>query len=205
MKVIGLCGGSGSGKGEVCSLFNKMGIPTIDTDAVYRELTGPNGQALSALEKEFGSDIITENNSLNRKALADIVFCGNNSALRLARLNEISHKFILDETRARLDRLSQGGFPYAIVDAPVLFESKFDSECDAVICVIADRELRIERVMCRDRISRAEAERRIASQISDDELVLRSDFVIKNNSDIDALRDQVYSLHKKIIDNNYER
>ena len=198
MKVIGLCGGSGSGKGAVCSIFREKGILTIDTDLVYRDLTGRPGQLIDALKHEFGSGIITEGGVLDRRALADIVFSSENSGEKLKRLNQIAHKFILDETRAILKWYSADGAELGVVDAPVLFESGFDSECDLIVCVIADKERRISRIMTRDSISRDEAERRIASQMSDNELISRSDFVIYNDGDLGSLGQQVDELIEKI-------
>lgn len=204
MKIIGLCGGSGSGKGIVCDAFRRFGIPSIDTDAVYHELTSSKGDCLNALAKEFGSDIISDSGSLDRKKLGLIVFCGENSWEKLNKLNKLSHKFILDETRRRLDTFSQLDAPMAIVDAPLLFESGFDGECDILICVIADRETRINRVMARDNISRQAAEQRINSQMSDDDIISRCDYVIYNNSDFDTLTDQVIRIIDE-IKNNFER
>ncbi len=194
MKVIGLCGGSGSGKGVVCELFRELGIPSVDTDAVYRELTSSYGPTLKALSEEFGREIITEDNTLNRKVLADIVFSGDGSEKRLKRLNEIAHRFILNETRRRLADFAKSGVTASIVDAPVLFESGFDKECDAVVCVIASKDIRLQRITLRDGISTEEAERRIASQMSDATLIEKCDFVIENNSDIHSLREQVKSV-----------
>lgn len=199
MKVIGLCGGSGSGKGTVCEIFRENGIPTIDTDAVYRDLTNRPGKLLDALESEFGSDVITVEGSFDRKALANIVFSGVDSSEKLKKLNSIAHKYILDEARAMLHSYSVGGASLGVVDAPVLFESGFDSECDCVVCVIADRERRVERIVARDSITKAEAERRIDAQISDAELIAKCDFVIRNDSDLDSLRCEVISTIEKII------
>lgn len=191
MFVIGLCGGSGSGKGSVCDIFRKYGVPSVDTDAVYRELTSRPSPCLSALEKEFGSEIITEYGALNRQRLSSLVFSGEGAEYRLKRLNEISHKFILDETRLKLEGYRKVGATAAIVDAPVLFESGFDSECDCLICVISDKEKRVERIISRDAITREKAEERIASQMSDDELISRCQFVISNNGDFESLDSEV--------------
>lgn len=201
MKVIGLCGGSGSGKGAVCDVFRQKGILCIDTDLVYRDLTSRPGPLLSKLKREFGKEIITDENTLNRKALASIVFSSENSDDRLRRLNEIAHKYILDETRAMLGWQSADGAALSVVDAPVLFESGFDRECDIIISVIADKATRINRIMARDGISREQAEQRIAAQMSDDVLISRSDFVIYNNADLQSLNEQVTSLLNKILDN----
>ena len=199
MIIIGLCGGSGSGKGSVCKIFSEFGIPCIDTDAVYREITSAPSECLTALQNEFGIGIITESGALNRKKLASIVFSGEDSKLRLERLNEITHKFILDETRHRLDNYRAMDVVAAIVDAPVLFESGFDRECDVIVLVVAERELRITRIMSRDGITRKEAEQRINSQISDDELMLRCDYMIRNDYDLSYLKQEVKTVLKKIL------
>lgn len=201
MKVIGLCGGSGSGKGEVARLFLRKGIPSIDTDAVYREITSHKGECLSALALEFSEDILTHDGKLNRPYLANLVF-SDKGGERLSRLNEITHKYILDETRRRLKHYSDIGINYAIVDAPALFESGFDRECELIISVIAERERRIERIISRDGIDRCRAESRINSQISDGELIKRSDIVIYNLSDLDELSRQVDLAYEKMININ---
>ena len=198
MKVIGLCGGSGSGKGVVCSIFRKNGILTIDTDAVYRDLTSRPGPLLDELKGEFGTDIISQNNSLNRRALAHIVFSSEGSELKLKKLNEITHRYILDKTRDILKIHREGGAKIGVVDAPVLFESGFDSECDLILSIIADKDTRINRIIDRDGISRDQAEQRIDSQMSDDELISRSDFVIFNNGDLNELSEQVLLLIQKL-------
>ena len=201
MKVIGLCGGSGSGKGMVSLFFAKREIPAIDTDAVYRELTSGESLCLSALVSEFGKEIISADGSLNRRALAQIVFIGEGADERLKKLNTIAHKFILDETRRRLDNYNALGYKAAIVDAPVLFESGYEKECDLIISVVADREIRIGRIIERDNISRESAEARIASQMSDDELISRSNFVIENNSDLSSLEKRVNRIADLILNN----
>ena len=191
MKIIGLCGGSGSGKGVVSSLFLEYNIPSIDTDAVYRELTSGESECLKALSLEFGNEIIADDGALNRKKLASVVFSGDNSSIKLKKLNEITHRFILDEARRRLLQYERQGCCAAIVDAPVLFESGFDDECDFTVCVVADRETRISRIIQRDGISRVAAEQRINSQIPDSELVSKCDYAVYNNSGPDALRPQI--------------
>ena len=196
MKVIGLCGGSGSGKGAVSGIFAEIGIPSIDTDAVYREMTLSDSPCMRELRGEFGDEVVNSQGGLDRARLASIVF---NDPSRLIKLNKIAHSFILDETRRRLAEYRNEGFPAAIVDAPVLFESGFDSECDEIICVLADRDVRTIRIMSRDGITRDAAEKRIASQMPDEILISKCDYVIYNNSDIESLREQILSLKDKII------
>ena len=196
MKVIGLCGGSGSGKGAVSRIFAEIGIPFIDTDAVYREMTLSDSPCMRALAGEFGDEVVNSQGGLDRVRLASIVF---NDPSRLKTLNKIAHSFILDETRRRLAEYRNECFPAAIVDAPVLFESGFDKECNEIICVLADRDVRIARIMSRDGIARDAAEKRIASQMPDEILISKCDHVIYNNSDIESLREQILSLKNKLI------
>ena len=198
MRVIGLCGGSGSGKGAVCALLLELGIPSVDTDAVYHELVGGPSECLTELVGAFGAEII-ENGALCRRALADIVFTGEGKEERLALLNGITHKHILARTRRMLGEFAGRGSRAAVVDAPLLFESGFDAECDLTVAVVADRELRIARIMSRDNITRREAERRIDSQVSDAVLSGKVDRVIINDGDLESLRVSVESLVKSVL------
>ena len=198
MKIIGLCGGSGSGKGTVASIFLEYGIPSVDTDAVYRKMTKFDSPCLRALSEEFGSEIISSDGSLNRQLLASIVFTGDGAEERLAKLNRISHYYILAETERILEEFSNDGYKAALVDAPVLFESGFDSKCHEIICVVADKEVRLSRIMSRDSMTMEAAEQRIASQMSDEGLIARSNYVIRNNSDINSLRSQIAEIANKI-------
>ncbi|MBO7302890.1 MAG: dephospho-CoA kinase, partial [Clostridia bacterium] len=95
MKILGLCGGSGSGKGTVARLLLKYGIPTIDTDGVYHNITSRKSECLDALVNAFGSEIIGESGALDRKRLSEIVFSSPDAATRRAELNKIAHKHVL--------------------------------------------------------------------------------------------------------------
>ena len=152
MKIIGLCGGSGSGKGIASKYFLQLGIPSIDTDAVYHDLINTSSSCVDELVMAFGDSIIDVNGGVNRKVLSDIVFC-DNSKEKLNLLNEITHRHILDKTRDLINEYRRSGVVAVIVDAPLLFESGFDRECDFTVAVIADRDIRIQRVMNRDGIS----------------------------------------------------
>ena len=187
MKVIGLCGGSGSGKGEASRIFSELGFAVIDTDRVYHELTASPSECTAALKKEFGESILTLDGAIDRKKLAALVFSGDGAELRRKKLNEIAHAYILGETRRRIKSYC-GKYPAVIVDAPVLYESGFDKECDAVVAVIAEPEVRIERIMARDSIERRLAEERIAAQMSNGELMSRADHTLINNGDLSELR-----------------
>ncbi len=197
MFVLGVCGGSGSGKGETCRLFSEHGIPSVDTDALYHEMTAGKNTLTDALAARFGKEILDERGALIRSRLSEIVFRpGAEDAL--ADLNRISHYHILAKVRAWLSDMEKKGFSAALVDAPLLFESGFDQECDGILCVSAPKELRIERIMERDGITRERAERRIAAQVSDEYLLMRSGYHIYNDGDLASLQAQVEKIAKTI-------
>ena len=196
MKVIGMCGGSGSGKGTACAFFAELGIKTIDTDKVYHDLTARATDCLREISQAFGSEVV-KNDSLDRRALANIVFSSDE---KLALLNKISHKHILNEVRRQMVMHREGGARGVIVDAPVLFESGFDNECDATIAVCADTDIRIARIMARDNISEEKAVARIRSQKSDEWLRSKCDYYIENNTTPDDLKASVYNIANKIFD-----
>ena len=199
MKIVGLCGGSGSGKGAVCDLFLELGIPSIDTDALYHEMTSSDTPCLRALAEEFGESIIDHNGRLDRATLRSIVFSSHNADVKRNRLNAIAHKYILDETREIIKRYEKKGCPAVIVDAPLLFESGFNNECDFILCVTSDEDIRVRRIMLRDGISESDAYKRIASQIPTEELLNKSDAFITNNGDYALLSVEVKKIFDKIF------
>ena len=200
MKIIGLCGGSGSGKGTVCKAFLKHGIPSVDADAVYREIAVPGSPVLSDLAEEFGQGIINADGSLNRAALAKTVFGEGAEKCAKQRLDEITLARIIEEAEKRFLSLSEQ-YEFAIFDAPLLFESGFDRKCDIIIAVIADTEIRISRIMSRDGISRESAEARIISQIPDDVIASRADYTILNNGSIAEIDSAVSDVVSRIKNN----
>lgn len=196
MIIIGLCGGSGSGKGAVSKIFYEHGIPSIDTDAVYRELTVPGAQLLETLSSIFGNSVINSDGSLNRKKLSAIVFSDTE---KHKLLNSVTHKAILEESEKIITSYKNDGYPGVIVDAPLLFESGFNKKCDIIIAVTAPPEIRIRRITARDSITAEAAKQRIASQHSDEFLIENSDYVIENDGDLNALSNKVNEIAKIIL------
>lgn len=190
MKIVGLTGGSGTGKGTVAKIFAEYGIPSVDTDAVYHELLENNRALNSELAAAFGAGILGEGGKVNRKLLAATVFGKENTPALLHTLNQITHKYVMSETKKRLAEYANTA-PAALIDAPLLFEAGLDSWCEAVIGVLADRETRIQRVMKRDGIDRAAAIRRIDAQPDDNFFRERCNIVLENNGDLANLQKEV--------------
>ena len=199
VKIIGLCGGSGSGKSAVSRAFSTLGIPSIDADMVYRDLTKKGSPLLETLAEKFGTDIITDNGELDRRRLSSLVFSESGREKLLPVLNSVTHSAVIAEALRRIDLLRQSGARAVIFDAPQLFESGFDKSCDVIVAVIADREKRIDRIMSRDGITRERAVARIDSQLSDQYLIERSNYTIVNNGTEEDLRTAVVSVAEKIL------
>lgn len=191
MLVIGLTGPTGAGKGAVASIFERYKIPVINADRVYHELISPPSSCLQELVQSFGKHILLPDGSLDRRALGGIVF--NDPAAR-ERLNAITHRYVMEEVKSQMERLRIEGVPVAIFDAPQLFEADAHRACGAVISVLADRKLRLERIMARDGISAEDAMRRINAQKSDTFFKTHSDYIIENNGAIEMLAPQVHRI-----------
>ncbi len=198
MQIIGLCGSSGSGKSSAARIFASFGIPIIDADAVYRDLLYPYSPLIADITKEFGSSVINDDGTLNRRALAAFVFSPGGNRVHLARLCAITHGAVISETELRISKLKKSGENRVIFDAPLLFESGFDKRCDVIVSVVADMDIRIGRLVERDGITPQQAKDRISSQLSDEYLISRSDYYIVNNGTADELYKSVADIVKKI-------
>ncbi|RTY82482.1 dephospho-CoA kinase [Flavobacterium sp. LS1P28] len=174
-KIIGLTGGIGSGKTTLAKYFESFGIPVYIADAEARKMM-ESAVILKAIKNEFGSSVF-EINLLNREKLAKIVF---EEPERLEKLNAIIHPAV----KKHFDQwiLQQETAPFIIYEAAILFESGRDKDCDFIITVAAPLELRIQRVIARDKSNRDLVLKRINSQWTDKQRIDKSDFVIHNVS-----------------------
>ena len=204
MVTVGLCGGSGSGKGTLCRFLAEYGLPSFDCDAVYHEMISRDSEVTEELVSVFGRDIRAEGGGIDRRRLSATVFApGREDALRT--LNEVTHRHVRLACLSWLAEQREKGSLAAIVDAPLLFEAGFECFCDLTVAVVAPREQRIARIMLRDGIDRAAAERRIDAQIPDPELIRLADVVIENASDEAALHLQAKSLIQIIEEKKHEQ
>ncbi len=178
MLLIGLTGPSGSGKSRVAEIFSRFGLPILNADEIYHRLLVPPSPCLEELVRRFGAGILTAEGTLDRRALANIVFSDPAS---LADLNKIAHRYVMEEITRQTELLRRDGTRAAILDAPQLFEAGANRLCGVIVSVLADKNLRLERILQRDGIDRDAAIRRIAAQKSDEFFRTHSDYVIENN------------------------
>jgi dephospho-CoA kinase len=201
MLTIGLTGPTGAGKGAVASLLAAYGIPSIDTDAVYRELLVPPSPLLDELAATFGAGILTPSGELDRVALSAKVFTAGCQD-QLERLNSVTHPHILNEVRRRLAVYGRSwrdtGAPIAVmVDAPQLYESGFDRECEIICSVLAPKKTRLARIMARDGMTEERALARMRAQRSDS-FYRKAGYVIVNDGDMERLEEEVSRFYRHI-------
>ncbi len=196
MKIIGLTGPSGSGKGMCGDICKSAGIAVIDTDAVYHELLIPPSPCANELVSRFGTSIMREDGTVDREALSRIVF-SDKSGTNHKDLNQITHKFVLCETLLLIERYQNRNLNAAVIDAPLLFEASFDRYCDFTIAVLADRSIRLSRILSRDGISEERANARLAAQPNDSFYQERANYILYNNTDTAMLKNRLIQILKK--------
>jgi len=189
MTILGLTGGSGTGKGTFGAALHALGVHVIDCDQVYHTLLEEDAALKSQLGQAFPTAL--QNGRIDRTALSQLVF---SDPEKLALLNEIAHRHVRIAIDGILARLRQEGARLAVLDAPTLFESGTHRLCDATVAVLACRETRLQRIMARDGISAQRAAMRINAQPSDDFFRENCDYIIENNADPDALAAQAQAL-----------
>lgn len=191
--VVGLTGQTGAGKSTVSRIFVENGFTLIDADHISRKIVEPGMPCLEELFDYFGDPIRNTDNSLNRKALAKLAFTNKRN---LESLNSICHPFITEEILAKISYFSAAGHKFILLDAPTLFESQAADFCDLIISVVAKPELRCERIMKRDALTREEAHDRMNAQLDEDFFIGHSDYVIHNNEDCK----QLFELTAEVVD-----
>jgi dephospho-CoA kinase len=193
--VVGITGQSGAGKSVVSDMLRAGGFPVIDADSVAREVTRKGGPCLADLALEYGTGILDSSGSLNRRALGRLVF---GQPDKLARLNEITHPYIIGEIEREIARLLKKGERAVFIDAPILFESGADKLCDKIVAVVAPKSVRVARIKERDGLSDEEARARAASQQKREYYAAKSNILIENRSDISGLRVTVMEMLEKL-------
>jgi len=202
--VVGLTGQTGAGKTHVSKIFAKKGFSIINADIVSRLVVEKDKPCLNELCEFFGRDILLESGRLNRKALGKIVF-SDKSKLEL--LNSIIYPYITAEILNIIRMLAENEKKLILLDAPTLFESRTDDFCELIISVMSHEHIRLQRIMKRDNLSEKDAVNRMSSQLSEEFFKQNSDFIIKNNYDMDNLYAVSNEVADKIIDyykNNYK-
>jgi dephospho-CoA kinase len=193
MRRVGLTGSIGVGKSFVASVFEELGAHVLDADQTAREVVMPGTPGLKAVTKEFGEEILNADGTLNRKQLGAIVFADEE---KRQRLNFILHPFIIarqDEILNEWEAKDPRGI--GIVDAALMIESGGYKRFDKLIVVHCRPEVQLERLMLRDKLSRDEAQRRIDSQMPQEEKQKFADYLIDTSDGFELTRAQTKKVY----------
>lgn len=193
MKIIGLTGGTGSGKGFVSEMLKERHAYVMDTDKTAHEIILKGKPAYDEIVEYFGRSILDENGEIVRRRLGDIVFSDSE---KLKVLNACTHKYIRLEVKKTIEEISPQTDKYTaiVLDAPMLAEAGITDICDDIWVVYADAEVRVKRIMERDGITEEQARNRIASQKSWEEYKELGAVIIDNSSDDENVERQLDSL-----------
>ena len=196
MQLIGLTGGIASGKSTIARRLAEHGAVVIDADRIAREVVEPGQPALEAIAERFGHGVIAADGTLDRAALGAIVFADEDARLAL---NGITHPAVLRASTERF-RAAAEADPDAVVvyDVPLLVESANAYPFDLVVVAHASGEVRVERLVELRGMDRAEAERRIRSQASDDERLAVADVVIDTDGSLGRTLEQTDALWERL-------
>ena len=194
IRKIALTGGIATGKTYVANRLREAGVPIVDADALAREVVAPGSPALTAIRKRFGPDAVRRDGTMDRVRVGQIVFKDKRARLDL---EAIIHPAVIKAISDFFNGLPKRT-PFAVADIPLVFETGRDKEFDAIIVVAAPRETQLQRLMERNKLSKEDAERRIAAQLPIDQKVKKATYVINNVGTFDELNAQVDDLIKKL-------
>ena len=194
MVLIGLTGGIGSGKSTVSALLAERGALVIDADALTRELQQPGTEVFTAMCEGFGPGIVAADGSLDRQAVADIVF---NDADALKDLGAIVHPAVGAEIAARLEAAA-GTDQVVVLDIPLLVESGRD-DLAALVVVDVDPEIAVERLVQQRGMREDDARARMANQASREDRLARADVVLDNSGTLEDLAAQVDAAWPRLV------
>ncbi|KXT82186.1 Dephospho-CoA kinase [Streptococcus sp. DD11] len=194
VKIIGITGGIASGKSTVTDFLRQQGYRVIDADQAVHELQEPGGRLYQALVEALGPTILQEDGHLDRPKLGALIF-GHPD--RLAQSSQLQNAIIREELARQRDQLAQSE-EFFFMDIPLLFEQGYEDWFDQVWLVDVSEETQLSRLMARNALSRSEAEKRIAAQLSLQEKRKRANLLIDNNGSLEATRQQVCDALQKL-------
>jgi dephospho-CoA kinase len=169
----------------------------IDADRISRALTAEGGEALPRIRQAFGGGVFHADGTLNREALAALVFTGDSAPRET--LNNIVHPMVIARIRRELDALQKGGEAFAVIEVPLLYESGLEGMADAVVCVTASEETRIRRLTERSALTREQAIARMQAQQETKKTEELADYVLSTDGSTEENRKNALRLWRRIM------
>ena len=202
MLKVGLTGSIAVGKSFVVAVLKELGCVVFDADQIAHSVMEPNEPAYDDIVREFSAEVLATDSTIDRAKLGAIVFA---DSLRRQRLNEIVHPRVI-EKQNRLLAEAEASNPdgIAIIDAALMIESGGYKRFDKLIVVFCDRETQVERLMHRNQISRADAERRIAAQMPSEEKRKYADYEIDTSGTKEATTERTKIVYEKLVERAHQ-
>lgn len=191
--VLGLTGGIGCGKSAVSAVFESQGITVVDADIIARQVVAPKSTGLNAIIARFGSDILNQDQTLNRSKLRALIFADD---AKKQWLNNLLHPLIREKI---LTDLQSATSPYVILVAPLLFENGLDKYCQRTLLIDVPVAVQLARTMARDNISKTQAQAIVAAQMSRDDKKARTVDIIDNNQALEDVSMEVLKYHQQYL------
>ena len=195
MKLVGLTGGIASGKSTVAKIFQRLGAAIVNADDLAREVVLPGREAWKEIVASFGAEILQTDQNLDRQKLRTLIF---NQPEARKRLESIIHPRVRALAEERIRQYSAAGYPVVIYEVPLLFEGKLQEWLRPVILVACNVETQTGRLQQRDHLTRADAEKHIAAQMSLAEKRRLADYVIENNGSLADLERQTREIVEQL-------
>ncbi|WP_282804893.1 dephospho-CoA kinase [Lactobacillus isalae] len=192
---LGLTGGIASGKSTADDFFKKKNIPIIDSDLIAHQIMEVGQSGYNAVVACFGTNILNDDQTINRRQLGEIVF---NDKAKLKKLNDLTHPLVHQEIKRQMEHYSLEKEKLVVIDVPLLFESGFESLCDGVLVISISPELQIKRLMKRNNFTKKEALARINNQMPLREKEKRATYVVANTGTIGDLEKKLSDLLQEI-------
>ncbi len=196
IRKIALTGGIATGKSYVAGRFREAGVPIVDADLLAREVVLPGTPALAAIRKRFGPDAVRRDGTMDRIRVAQIVFKDKRARLDL---EAIIHPAVVKAINDFFNALPKRT-PFAVADIPLVFETNREKDFDAIIVVACPRDMQLRRLMERNKLSKEDAEKRIAAQLPIDQKVKKATYVINNDGTFEQTDAQVDALIASLKD-----
>ena len=195
MKLLGLTGGIASGKSTVAAILRRLGASIINADELSREVVQPGQDAWNEIIKSFGSDILQEDETLDRRKLRKLVF--DNPEAR-KKLEAIIHPRVRALAERRISELAASGSSIIVYEVPLLFEAQIHLWLRPVILVACNIETQRKRLLERDHLTELEAQQHLDAQMSLEEKRKLADYIIENDGALEDLEQQVRTVLQKI-------
>ena len=196
MKIIGLTGGIASGKSTVATELRKQNVPVFDADEVSRNAVAKGSKGLALVAEAFGAEYLTADGEMDRAKISQLVFSDKEA---LKTLEGILHKIVWDEAEAFLAEAREQKAKLAVLDVPLLIETKWHERVDLVWLVAVSKEQQIKRAMIRSGMTEEEVKARIAAQMSLEDKKKFADVALDNSGALEETLEQVHKELAKLL------